>query len=130
MSAAMFGGQLHGEQVAGERRGRLAIAHHEANRALCDRLDELDRPRARRHAEKAQELARHDRRPLARAHVRDEIEDRIGLDRRDRRRSDRAKNAVDDPPVLHIGRQQAQRRTRRFAPSDLRLAGERAGLRG
>ena len=53
---------------------------------------------------------------MAGAGVADEIEDRIGLDRRLRRRADRAENAVDDPAVLHVGRQQAERRLGR-APS-------------
>ena len=43
-------GQLHREQVARERRGRLAIAHHEANGASRDRLDEVEQDVAHRAA--------------------------------------------------------------------------------
>ena len=51
------------------------------------------------------------------ARVGDQRRDGVRLDRRVRARARRRERAVDDPAVLHVGRQQAERQRRRLAPS-------------
>src|SRR5258708_25509020 len=81
-------------------------------------------------AENAEEALRHDGGPAAQTDMGDEGEDRIRLD--DDPRLDDAgitEETVDDAPILHIRRQQAERDLGDLVPADLLAIIERpAGL--
>ena len=117
MRAPMSEGQGMANRLRarGEGGSRSLITRPRVRRATGSTRSIARVPRG--HSEKPQEMARHDGRPLSGGDMRDEVEDRIRLHGRDRLRADRAKDAVDDAAVLHVGRQQAERHRCRLAPT-------------
>jgi hypothetical protein len=99
---------------------------HEPDRVLDVRIDERDGPYlGRQRMGEQPRVGRHA--GQARAGVADQGRHRVGLDHRARGLAGGGEGRVDDPPVLHVGRQEAERELSGPGPGDRRRAEALAG---
>ena len=94
------------------------------------RRDERNRAHPRRHVEHVEPRVGHHARPVAVADVGEHRRDRVRLDRRPRLGAGLVEDAVDDPAVLHVAGQEAERKLRGLGPGHLVAAGERPARPG
>ena len=106
----------------------LPVGDDQAHRALRLGLDQAQGPGAERQAEELQQLQRDNAANAADAGMGAQVEDRVGFDRWPRCRADRAEDAIDDAPVLHVGGQQAELLLRGFRPGNGFASAERPVL--
>ncbi len=96
------------EELRDHRRALEPRGRDEADRVLDRRVGERDAAQVRRQRIGVEPRLR-GHAGQSRAGVCDERRDRVGLDRRHRRDARAGERVVDDPPVLHVGREQAER---------------------
>ena len=102
-----------------QRRHRIALRNHHPDTVVDDGIDDRNAAHGIRQAQRLRELGRHHAGPAPGLHMGVENEQRVRGQRRRRFGADRAERAIDDAPVLHVRRQQAQRHLPDFLPGDV-----------